>query len=47
MGQRRRRRRWGSAALGAAVALVVLAGAGLLAAGLVQRIPRSALQLVV
>jgi uncharacterized membrane protein len=37
----------GTAALGAAAAFVVLAGAGLLARGLVQRIPRSALQLVV
>ena len=37
----------GSAALGAAAAFVVVAGAGLLAAGVVQRIPRSALQLVV
>jgi uncharacterized membrane protein len=36
-----------SAALGAAAAFVVVAGAGLLAAGVVQRIPRSALQLVV
>jgi uncharacterized membrane protein len=37
----------GSAMLGATVAFVVVAGAGLLARGLVQRIPRSALQLVV
>lgn len=37
----------GSAALGAAAAFVVVAGAGLLTAGVVQRIPRSALQLVV
>ncbi len=37
----------GSAALGAVAAFVVVAGAGLLAAGVVQRIPRSALQLVV
>jgi uncharacterized membrane protein len=37
----------GTAGLGAAAAFVVLAGAGLLARGLVQRIPRSALQLVV
>jgi len=36
-----------SATLGAAAAFVVLAVAGLLARGLVQRIPRSALQLVV
>jgi uncharacterized membrane protein len=33
--------------LGAVAAFVVLAGAGLLARGLVQRIPRSALQLIV
>jgi uncharacterized membrane protein len=37
----------GSAALGAAAAFVVIAGAGLLARGVVQRIPRSALQLLV
>jgi uncharacterized membrane protein len=37
----------GSALLGAAAAFVVVAGAGLLARGVVQRIPRSALQLVV
>jgi uncharacterized membrane protein len=37
----------GSAVLGAVAAFVVLAGAGLLARGLVQRIPRSALQLIV
>jgi len=37
----------GSALLGAAAAFVVIAGAGLLARGVVQRIPRSALQLVV
>jgi uncharacterized membrane protein len=37
----------GSAVLGAAAAFVVIAGAGLLARGLVQRIPRSALQLLV
>jgi uncharacterized membrane protein len=37
----------GTAALGAAAAFVLLAGAGLLARGVVQRIPRSALQLVV
>ncbi len=37
----------GSALLGAAAAFVVIAGAGLLARGLVQRIPRSALQLLV
>ena len=37
----------GSAALGAAAAFVVIAGAGLAARGVVQRIPRSALQLVV
>jgi uncharacterized membrane protein len=37
----------GSAALGAAAALVVVAGAGVLARGLVGRIPRSALQLLV
>jgi uncharacterized membrane protein len=37
----------GTAVLGAAVAFVVVAGAGLLAAGVVQRIPRSLLQLVV
>jgi uncharacterized membrane protein len=36
-----------SAALGAAAALVVVAGAGLLARTQVERIPRSALQLVV
>jgi uncharacterized membrane protein len=36
-----------SAVLGAAAALVVISGAGLLARGLVQRIPRSALQLLV
>ncbi|MEU4294839.1 hypothetical protein AB0E63_42010 [Kribbella sp. NPDC026596] len=36
-----------SAALGAAAAFVVVAGAGLLARRLVQRIPRSALQLLV
>ncbi len=36
-----------TAAVGAAAAFVVLAGAGLLARGVVQRIPRSALQLVV
>jgi uncharacterized membrane protein len=36
-----------SAALGAAAAFVVIAGAGVLARGLVQRIPRSALQLLV
>jgi uncharacterized membrane protein len=36
-----------SAALGAAAAFVVIAGAGLLARGVVQRIPRSALQLLV
>jgi uncharacterized membrane protein len=35
------------AILGAAVALLVIAGAGLLTRGLVQRIPRSALQLLV
>jgi uncharacterized membrane protein len=37
----------GSALLGAAAAFVVIAGAGVLARGVVQRIPRSALQLVV
>lgn len=37
----------GSAVLGAAAAFVVIAGAGVLARGFVQRIPRSALQLVV
>ncbi len=37
----------GSAVLGAAAAFVVIAGAGLLARGVVQRIPRSALQLLV
>jgi uncharacterized membrane protein len=37
----------GSALLGAAAAFVVIAGAGLLARGVVQRIPRSALQLLV
>jgi uncharacterized membrane protein len=37
----------GSALLGAAAAFVVVAGAGVLARELVQRIPRSALQLVV
>jgi uncharacterized membrane protein len=37
----------GSAALGAAAAFVVVAGAGLLARRVVQRIPRSALQLLV
>jgi uncharacterized membrane protein len=37
----------GSAALGAAAAFVVVAGAGLLARRLVERIPRSALQLLV
>jgi uncharacterized membrane protein len=36
-----------SAVLGAAAAFVVVAGAGLLARGVVQRIPRSALQLLV
>jgi len=36
-----------TAAVGAAAAFVALAGAGLLARGLVQRIPRSALQLAV
>ena len=36
-----------TAILGAAVALLVIAGAGLLARGLVQRIPRSVLQLLV
>ncbi|SRR6266550_2944366 len=35
------------AILGAAAALVVISGAGLLARGIVQRIPRSALQLLV
>jgi uncharacterized membrane protein len=37
----------GSALLGAAAAFVVVAGAGVLARELVQRIPRSALQLLV
>jgi uncharacterized membrane protein len=37
----------GTALLGAAAAFVVVAGAGLLAAGWVERIPRSALQLLV
>jgi uncharacterized membrane protein len=37
----------GSAVLGAVVAFLVLAVAGLLARGVVQRIPRSALQLIV
>jgi uncharacterized membrane protein len=37
----------GSALLGAAAAFVVISGAGLLARGVVQRIPRSALQLLV
>ena len=37
----------GSAVLGAAAAFVVVSGAGLLARGVVQRIPRSALQLLV
>lgn len=37
----------GSAVLGAAAAFVVVAGAGVLTRGLVERIPRSALQLVV
>jgi uncharacterized membrane protein len=37
----------GSAMLGAAAAFVVIAGAGLLARGVVGRIPRSALQLLV
>ncbi len=37
----------GSAVLGAAAALLVIAGAGLLVRGVVQRIPRSALQLLV
>jgi uncharacterized membrane protein len=37
----------GSAVLGAAAAFVVIAGAGLVAHGVVQRIPRSALQLLV
>jgi uncharacterized membrane protein len=37
----------GSALLGAAAAFVVVAGAGLLTRGVVQRIPRSALQLAV
>ena len=36
-----------TAVLGASAALLVIAGAGLLARGLVQRIPRSALQLLV
>jgi uncharacterized membrane protein len=36
-----------TAILGAAAALLVIAGAGLLARGVVQRIPRSALQLLV
>jgi uncharacterized membrane protein len=36
-----------TAILGAAAALLVIAGAGLLARGIVQRIPRSALQLLV
>ena len=36
-----------TAILGAAAALVVIAGAGLLARGVVERIPRSALQLLV
>jgi uncharacterized membrane protein len=36
-----------SALLGAAAAFVAIAGAGLLARGLVQRVPRSALQLLV
>jgi uncharacterized membrane protein len=36
-----------SAVLGAVAAFVVIGGAGLLARGLVQRIPRSALQLIV
>jgi uncharacterized membrane protein len=37
----------GSAVLGAAAPFVVIAGAGLLARGVVERIPRSALQLLV
>jgi uncharacterized membrane protein len=37
----------GTALLGAAAAFVVIAGTGLLARGVVQRIPRSALQLLV
>jgi uncharacterized membrane protein len=37
----------GSAALGAVAAFVVVAGAGVLTRGVVQRIPRSALQLLV
>jgi uncharacterized membrane protein len=37
----------GTAVLGAAAAFVVIAGTGLLARGVVQRIPRSALQLLV
>ena len=37
----------GSAVLGAAAAFVVIAGTGLLARGVVERIPRSALQLLV